>query len=145
MSLRAAVEEIVKDMEEDDSMTEDVAVPSRQFRSYVKQLKLALKASEGEQAPQSQPQPSLMQQLVLSDPSIQHAVEIEKARASIRKTKDPEKGEAEMLLCKGGLAEGNYFAVDAGMPDNAFVQIGGQVYQRKGNELHHQDDLKVNE
>ena len=140
MSLRSAVEGVVKDMDEVCNELlgnqSDYELLRDEFYSTLKMLRMALKASEGEQA-QSQ------QQYV--PPNVFNRVEIEKAKAEFRNNKDPEHGEPQLVRVFGGPADDTHHAIPAEMPMGAFTAIGSSVYSRRPDGLQYVDDLKANE
>lgn len=143
MSLRAAVEKIVEDMKaEMVGFSANQAAYDRDlilsFRTHLKMLEMALKASEGESTtPQSAP----VNPLLYQHDNTYHRVMIEKAKAEFAgKRETAEEGLSEdMMLLRGGPFDGDHLPVPSHMPEGAHTVVKGHVYTRKGKELHSND------
>ncbi len=135
MSLRDAVEEIVKAIDESaeqyDASTDytgDSVIG--ELRMFSRLLRLALKAAEGEQPAPPQLRPAVDE------------VEIARRRARLAEQKEVDKafdladrvqaGGSAALLFEGGPMDGVQQFGDAGMPVGAKVGLGGGVYVHQG-------------
>lgn len=141
MSLRDAIQVVIEDME-----AEAQAKPGRdsdpRLNAYAKQLRLMLKASEGEVQP-------TQQRLLL--PEVQHDIEIQKAREEFRRQKvgSPQTSPGLILggadleeafdgvqtLCTGGPADDNWHAIDPKMPVGGKTMVAGAVYVLKQDTM----------
>lgn len=134
MSLRDAVSEIAEDMEREVEPCTTVTL-----HSYAKQLRRALKASEGEQPAVIRPTPPVT-------PEMQHFLAIEAERAKIRsargesvlgghpprddnwKATAEEKADGVHVEIAGGQLDGSFVAVPPEMPPGAKMPLFGEIY-----------------
>lgn len=138
MSLKEAVLEVVQNMEDDLKEADLLQEPEDQqlVKGYIRALKSACKAAAD--VPQGQK--------LAIDPTSQHIIEIEKARAEFRKKPDVEllkedKEEAHKILTiADGPHEGVSHVMPADMPEGAKTSINGDVYQLREGKLHHVPD-----
>ena len=141
MSFREVVAEIVDEMEKEAQNRNDVYMTTV-LRSYTKQLRIALKASEGEQTH------SHTQNIVT--PEVQHDVMIRKFREEFRKEKGDnsvialpeekqlsdfqESYEGFSVVVEGGPSDDTWFQVNPNMPVGANTMIGSAVYTLKKHD-----------
>ena len=129
MALSEAVLEIAEEMirEADDLKAQNEFVWMT-LRNYAKQLKVAVKACEGQV---TERHPSVQESLFLH-PSAQHFQMVEQERQKLREEKRNrelrEAGEPCFAVCKGGPADGDTVSIDPGMPLGARTMIDGGVY-----------------
>lgn len=141
MSLRDAVQEVINDMEENQYAVEAVFLSP-----YIKMLKLALKACEGEQQEQkaknSPPtEEDMLRQLAINNPMGYHRYMIEKAKTdgSSVKPRDVEKNSEEMVACYDGPLDGLMIPISSAIPIDAHFEpreSPGFVYTRKADGIH---------
>ncbi len=140
MSLRDVIGEIADDMEKWADGDDIPQTITNEIRSYAKQLRRALKASEGEVQQQTQSSPFLV-------PQVQHDHFIAKAREEFRKQKGEGQGgihpamdrkaefeEAQdgiMVQTSNGPVDGDWVSVDPQMPVGAKRVLAGGVYVLK--------------
>ncbi|MDE2095728.1 MAG: hypothetical protein KGL39_00595 [Patescibacteria group bacterium] len=135
MSLAGAINDIANGIDEDvQTLVQDdevnLPVLVKQLRGYAKQLRFAVKASEG-----VSPLPLVSQPEVPA--FINHRLQIEKAKEEFRK--DPsqikritdleESIEPRLLELVGGASNGDHATVPGNMPIGARTQVNGQVYK----------------
>ena len=125
MSLSEAVLEVASVMQDDAEVFSESgeAEAARKLRSYAQQLRIAVKASEG------QPTVSPMAGMLLGDTGAsQHREMIDKARAEFRSQKAEEASE-RMLELHGGPGDDSLISVSADMPTGAYTLVAGARYQ----------------
>lgn len=129
--LSEAILEIVEGMEKDASMHHEPTI-SMLITSYAKQLRVAVKASSGNQIANP-----LVNNPMALNPAAQHALEIEKARSEFKgKVQSIDKPNPEleaihdgrMIVCKGGKSDGDTINMPADIPKGAKTFVGGEVY-----------------
>lgn len=133
MSLRDAVQSVVEEMEQRAS--ESATFTAEDVRWFAKMLKIALRSSQGETNPASQP--------ILS-PETQHMLQVEKARAEIRAKRNAEdaqglekEGGERMILCVGGPADATMTLAPMQLVEGqSRTRVAGGVYVYKGGQLH---------
>lgn len=138
MSLQKAVEAVVEDMElriKDEKLGAKY-VDFWEVMSWAKQLRIAMKATEGEQAT-SMPK---------MDPEAFHREQIDKARAEFRKNKEEglvrsekdtapvgsvntEEGQLSVYEVLDGPAKGDHVPMSGDAPVGAYTRLGDSVYQ----------------
>lgn len=127
MSLRDAIEDIVKQMEEDcDGIRTEFGIPAERIvRGYVRQFRSCLKAAGPELV-----QPPIVP---LPDPGMEavfHRDQIERAKAEFKSHGvDLEESEPVMRTCYGGKSDGTVVQTDSNMPLFAKMRVGDEVYQ----------------
>lgn len=141
MSLRDAVQQVVNDMEENEYAVESVFLSP-----YIKMLKLALKASEGEQQTQKvknsiPTEEDMLRDLAIHNPAGYHRYMIDKAKseASKDKPRDVEKNAEEMVACYDGPLDGLMIPIASAIPIDAHFEpreSPGFVYTRKADGIH---------
>lgn len=140
MSLRDAVQQVVNDMEENQHGVESVFLSP-----YIKMLKLALKASEGEQVQKAKnavpTEEDMLRELAIHNPAGYHRYMIDKAKseASKDKPRDVEKDSEEMVACYDGPLDGLMVPISSQIPINAHFEpreSPGFVYTRKPDGIH---------
>ncbi len=124
------VEEMVKDSECVDSPSEDLRIA---LRMHAKQLKVAVKAAEGQQQTASYPTNDIPGggQLFIH-PDAQHFQMVEQARKELREQKRKAEGQESydnrMARCEGGPADGDMVPISVEMPAGAKAVLDGCVY-----------------
>ena len=140
MSLRDAVQQVVNDMEDNSNATQIVILSP-----YIKLLKLALKASEGEQVQKVKnavpTEEDMLRELAIHNPAGYHRYMIDKAKseASKDKPRDVEKDSEEMVACYDGPLDGLMVPISSQIPINAHFEpreSPGFVYTRKPDGIH---------
>ena len=100
------------------------------LKSYADQLRVALKASEGQSTS------SPMTGLLLGDSGEAfNRQRIEEARQQVRRERDTADESERMLEVRGGPADESVFAAPASMPVGAYTMIAGVRYQLKDGVL----------
>ncbi len=135
MSLREAILEIAEEMiREADDLKPVNEMMWMTLRNYAKQLKVVVKAAEGEMTRITYPtdlRPANDSPVYLH-PDAQHFQMIEQARKELRdqkrKSEAQEGGEVRMVVCEGGPADGDTVSVSSEMPAGARTMIDGKVY-----------------
>lgn len=127
MSLKTAVQDVVKAMEEDVQALHNlpVEIARRLLTGHIRSLNAALTASEDVQ--------STPNGLLLGvSPAIQHEQMIAKAREEMRllkqKTDAQESYEGRLVECVGGPAEATMIQVPGNIQDGHKTVIAGAVY-----------------
>ena len=120
MSLAEAITEIADQIDEDAESWTEVSF-RRILYGYSRQLRSAVKASGGNQ-------PTLNQAAIIA-PEAQHFVEIQKARAEFRKSRDVVQEGERMTECRGGPMAGDHVTVPGEMPTGAKTAFGEWIYQ----------------
>ena len=137
MSLRQVIEEIVEEMENENEPMCGYVLP------YAKQLRRALKASEGETAPHTISADGGMQHV---SPELQHAAMLERAKQELRKAKAAtsraeddafvqqgyEPGTSFITL-QGGMSDGVIVPIANNAPVGAKTAVGGEVYSKQSD------------
>lgn len=146
MSLREAVSAIADAMEQEAiaySKSPDGGVPHVVVRSYVGQLRIALKASEHESV--ANPPPALMAELFGIDPKRQAGREAREQALRAKKEADLREDQyapfetAEIAEALDPGMIGDVIPV-GGVPVNAYVPVGGSVYQlRRDGRLYYSE------
>jgi len=141
MSLRDAITDIAVDMETDDG--------SSSLKNYAKQLRRALRATEGEVValpPVVNPMMSMLGMMPGFGAEAQHALMIEKAKQERRAQRKAEGllegfGEGQLsegqtvFLLQGGPLDGVTVPADSSVPVGSKTMIDGHVYRKEaGNK-----------
>lgn len=136
MSLADAMLEIAKGIEEDieHNGSSGCADCQQWAKGIMRQIRSAVKAAEG------QPPPAAIQPATLGD----HRALIDKERERLRLAKgaagseDAEQGEWSQAEMVGGPGSGDMAPIMAEMPIGAKCQVGGGVYELRGDgKLYH--------
>lgn len=146
MSLRDVIADIASDMDRDADEWERAGdqrsvSQSYDLRSYAKQLRRALKASEGERQAVARADVGDLPAELLQNPELQHAAMIEKAKAELRRAKAAANKAEDNAFAQTGYDEGTGFVCLVGgnsdglmvpmagnAPIGAKTMVGGQVY-----------------
>lgn len=130
MGLREAVSDVADQMEQDAKQMEGHF--RRNMMAFVRQLRTAIKASEGEAQPQTN-------RILI--PEMQHeaaiAAEREKLRLAKQRANTEETANTGYVACVGGDSDGDTAPIDPNMPQGAKTMIGACVYVLRGNQLHY--------
>ena len=132
MSLAEAVLAIADDLEIEAKNKEDWIDSTRLvFRSYVKQLRAAVKAAAGAQT-EAPPPGSFLIGTDRTSAAGQHATMIEKARREMQQGRQragvEELLEPRMVMIVGGSSDGDHLMVPQDMPVGAKIEVpGGEV------------------
>ncbi len=129
MSLAEAVLAVADEMEKDLKLgtVHPDSMLAIQFAGYVKQLRLVVKASQGNFSPQSTVLPSQ----VMDDRAKQIRLRDQRIQA------EQEEASREMIMLHGGKSDGDMISVSQSFPVGTRMASGGQVYQkREGGEFH---------
>ena len=110
------------------------------LRGYAKQLRLVVKACEGEQVITSAPQPATVAQFM--DPGYQNFLGVEEAKKQLRAEKERIQKEEHLGVtadgrplagmvaeCVGGPEDGTYTPITPDMPVGAMTLLQNQVYE----------------
>ena len=131
MALSEVILEIAEEMIE-GSESEEIEDFPRLIRAWAKQLKVAVKASEGTAQTAGMQYDEQGRGTLFLHPDAQHFQMIEKARQELRdqrrKFEAQEMGETRMAVCEGGPAEGETVPISVDMPAGAKCTIDGKVY-----------------
>lgn len=133
MALADAIVIIADQMDEEAKDLADIKDAGKSYcamtlKGFSRQLRTAVKASDGEKAAPTAPQVA---------PGLQHFIEIEKARAELREQKkrtNLEDAHDNYATCVGGKSDG-VLAPIAFMPVGARTIIDGEVYELNGGKL----------
>lgn len=133
MSLSEAVLEITEEMiREADDLKGQNELIWMALRNWAKQLKVAVRASEGTALSAEMKYDEQGRGTVFLHPDAQHFQMIERARKELREQKrasEAQEGdETRMAVCEGGPADGETVPLSAGMPAGAKTMIDGKVY-----------------
>lgn len=133
MSWKAALEEVVKQMEEDRAELVGQDIPHVFLKNYIRSLKVIL-ASQ----PDESPKLNVAAQAGQIGAATQHALAIEAERAKIRAEKERnfarvEEKEPILRVCRGGISEGTSVPCDPGMPVGAKVNVEGAAYELRAD------------
>lgn len=135
MSLKEAIIDIVEEMEKEaEDFKQDNRYLHDTLKGYARSLKAACKS-----AGDSPTSPSNGFSNLLVPPAVQHAMEVERAKAEFRKSKQgvnaEERYDGDMVEVVGGPAcpdgQATFQSVDPQMPLGAFTTLAGGVYQLK--------------
>jgi hypothetical protein len=143
MSLRDAITEIISQMEEDlKEVADSTTFPGISLKGHIRQLKSALKASEGEPAPAPK---------IVVPPEVAHRIGIEEARKEFRgksKRLPNEDAPAALLIAEemlepsmaemmGGPGNGTFAPIPPEMPVGASTKVAGAIYKLEGDRKLH--------
>ena len=149
MSLRIAVTTIVETMEQDIA-TAAGAVPLATFRGYVRELRMALLASQGTDIPTTTSTPAVREATIAD-----HRILIERAREQLRAERGQpalpadarrvqleesgafDGGIARMIEAVGGPAAGSLVPTDGNVPEGAHTHLDGGIYTYRDGKWHH--------
>lgn len=134
MSMKAALEEIVKQMEEDRAELVGQDIPHVFLKNYIRSLKIIL-AAEPDAPP---PRINVAQQAGMLGAETQHVLAVEAERMKIRAEREKsmarvEEKEPVLRICRGGPAEGVSAPCDAAMPPGAKVSVEGAAYELRAD------------
>lgn len=149
MSLRIAVTAIVETMEQDIA-TAAGAVPLATFRGYVRELRMALLASQGTDAPAVAAAPAVREATAAD-----HRILIERAREQLRaeRGQPPQSSDARrvqleesgtfnggiagMIEAVGGPAAGSLVPTDSNVPEGAHTYLDDGIYTYRDGKWHY--------
>lgn len=134
MALRDAIEDIAQEIEEDSkNLPSHLGDAMDYLKGYAKQLRRAIKASEGEF---DSPFASSHRLAAIKEKALEDA-RIAKSREAQREIEG-----SRMVMAADGPHEGTYAPINNSVPEGAALNLMGCRYVVAGNELRYRPEVK---